>query len=64
MGLSNSKTNPKKNLTIHIKKAVVKDNHIYLFDKHNIAKVIVDNIIRIKNQKSSSSVDSIGSISL
>ncbi len=64
MGLSNSKPASKKNLTIHIKKAVVKDNHIYLFDKHNIAKVIVDNIIRIKNQKSSSSVDSIGSISL
>ncbi len=52
MGASNSKTNPKKNLTIHIKKAVVKDNHIYLFDKDNIAQVIVEELIKIKKKES------------
>ena len=47
MGLSNSKPASKKNLTIYIKKAVVKDNHIYLFDKDNkMAKIIIEESIK------------------
>lgn len=52
MGLSNSKPASKKNLTIYIKKAVVKDNHIYLFDKDNIAQVIVEELVKIKKKES------------
>lgn len=52
MGLLNSKPASKKNLTIHIKKAVIKDNHIYLFDKDNIAQVIVEELVKIKKKDS------------
>ncbi len=48
MGLSNSRPASKKNLIIHIKKCIIKDNVIYLFDKDHVAQVIAEKVIAIK----------------
>jgi hypothetical protein len=51
MGSSNSKPKNER-YVIHIKKCTIKDNNIYLYDGKRMAKIIVDDMIKYKNEDS------------
>jgi hypothetical protein len=52
MGSMLTRPSTKKKITIHIKKAVIRDNKIYLIGKDEMAEIFVDKIVNDKQNDS------------
>jgi hypothetical protein len=59
MGSMFTKPSDKKTFIIHIKKAVIKNNVIYMIDKDYMATVVPEKLVKIEGEAEAEAEDSI-----